>query len=157
MNISLRKGLSYGVTSGVITTLGLIIGLYFSTSSKDIIIAGILTIAFADSLSDGLGIYVSEESENEHTVGEIWESAISTVITKLIFTLSFVLPLAVFPLTSALIINMFWGFLLLSILSYYIARQNKKKLGPALAWHLGVGIVVIGCSFAIGKIITFLF
>jgi len=55
--------MSFGLTSGIITTLGLIVGLHSGTHSKLAVIGGILTIAMADALSDALGIHVSEESE----------------------------------------------------------------------------------------------
>ena len=55
--------MSFGLTSGIITTLGLIVGLHSGTHSKLAVIGGILTIAMADAFSDALGIHVSEESE----------------------------------------------------------------------------------------------
>ena len=74
MKHSLKVGFSFGLTSGIITTLGLLTGLNSSTNSKLVVIGGILTIAIADAFSDALGIHVSEESENKHTSREIWES-----------------------------------------------------------------------------------
>jgi len=65
---TLASGLGFGVTSAVITTLGLMIGLNASTGSKMVVIGGILTIAIADSLSDALGVHVSKQklaSNNE--------------------------------------------------------------------------------------------
>ena len=53
----LKKGLGFGLTSGVITTLGLIVGLHAGFQSKAVVIGGILTIAIADAL----GIHPSEE------------------------------------------------------------------------------------------------
>jgi len=52
MKRSFRIGFSFGLTSGIITTLGLMVGLYSSTNSQLVVIGGILTIAIADSLSD---------------------------------------------------------------------------------------------------------
>ena len=157
MKISLKKGLSYGVTSGVITTLGLIIGLYFSESGRDIILAGILTIAFADALSDGLGIHISEEAENKHSKKEIWESTLSTVVTKMIFALSFIIPILLFSMGIAIIINLIWGAALLIALSYYVARNNKENVLSVLAEHVGIAIIVIAGSFAIGGLINLFF
>ncbi|MEO0185998.1 MAG: VIT1/CCC1 transporter family protein, partial [candidate division WOR-3 bacterium] len=71
---SLKTGFSFGSTSGIITTLGLMVGLHSGTHSKIVVIGGILTIAIADAFSDALGIHVSEESENKHSTKEIWES-----------------------------------------------------------------------------------
>lgn len=67
MKISIRKGLGFSLTSGIITTLGLIIGLNAGTGSKIVIIGGILTIAIADALSDSLGVHMSEESGSKRT------------------------------------------------------------------------------------------
>ena len=62
MKHSLKVGFSFGLTSGIITTLGLMVGLNYGTSSKLAVIGGILTIAIADASSDALGIHISEES-----------------------------------------------------------------------------------------------
>ena len=82
MKSSIRKGFSFGLTSGIITTLGLIVGLNSGTHSTILVIGGICIIAIADGMSDALGIHVSEESENIHSTKEIWESTISTFISK---------------------------------------------------------------------------
>jgi hypothetical protein len=54
MKESLKTGITFGLTSGTITTQGLMIGLYSGTNSRGVVIGGILTIAIADSLSDAL-------------------------------------------------------------------------------------------------------
>ena len=67
MNHSLKIGVVFGLTSGIITTLGLMVGLHSGTHSRVVVIGGIVTIAIADAFSDALGIHVSEEAENVHT------------------------------------------------------------------------------------------
>ena len=47
MRLSLKIGFSFGLTSGVITTLGLMVGLHSGTNSKLAVMGGILTIAIA--------------------------------------------------------------------------------------------------------------
>ena len=54
MKDSLRTGISFGLTSAVITTLGLMVGLHSGTGSKLVVLGGILTIAIADAFSDAL-------------------------------------------------------------------------------------------------------
>ena len=44
MKESLRTGIAFGLTSAVITTLGLMVGLHSGTHSKIVVIGGILTI-----------------------------------------------------------------------------------------------------------------
>jgi len=85
MEHSIRKGFSFGLTSGIITTLGLIVGLHSGTASKAIILGGIITIAIADAASDALGIHISEEAESHHTHKQIWGATLSTFLSKLVF------------------------------------------------------------------------
>ena len=89
MKLSLRKGFSFGLTSGIITTLGLMIGLNAGTHSRLAVIGGILVIAIADALSDAFGMHISEEAEAKHTQKSIWESTFATLFSKFFFALSF--------------------------------------------------------------------
>lgn len=93
---SIRTGFGFGITSGVITTLGLMIGLHSGTQSKAAVLGGILTIAVADAFSDALGIHISEESKGTHTQKEIWTATFSTFFAKLIFAFSFIFPVIFF-------------------------------------------------------------
>ena len=127
MKHSLKVGLCFGLTSGIITTLGLIMGLYSGTHNKIVVIGGILTIAIADSLSDALGIHISEESEKTHTAKEIWESTFSCLFCKFIVASSFIIPVLLIELTIAVYVSIIYGLFLLSILSFNIGKEQKQK------------------------------
>src|SRR3990167_1252946 len=117
-------GLSFGLTSGVITTLGLMVGLNSGTHSRPVVIGGILTIAIADAMSDALGIHVSEESKNTSPARQIWESTLATFLAKFVIALTFAVPVLAVPLAQAMIISVIWGLLLLAGLSFLIARAQ---------------------------------
>jgi len=150
MRHSIKIGFSFGLTSGVITTLGLIVGLNSSTHSKLVVISGILIIAIADAFSDALGIHISEESENKHTEKEIWASTLSTFFTKFIFALTFVIPVILFPLSTAIIISVIWGLFIISIFSFKIASEQKKNPLIVVLEHLIISIIVIATTYYIG-------
>lgn len=157
MRHSIEVGVSFGLTSGVITTLGLMVGLNSGTSSQIAVIGGILTIAIADSFSDGLGIHISEESENVHTKKEIWESTISTVVVKFIIASSFLIPVLLLTLNLAIIVSVFWGCFLLCIISYRIALKQKINPLSVIAEHLLIAIIVILLAQTVGALISNLF
>ena len=90
------KGISFGLTSGVITTLGMMVGLNAGTGSKLVVLGGIITIAVADAFSDALGIHISEEAEGEHSHREVWAATFATFFSKLIFDLNFFITLILF-------------------------------------------------------------
>ena len=87
MRSSLKSGFSFGLTSGVITTLGLMVGLHSATHQKLVVIGGILTVAVADAFSDALGIHISQESQNRFSSKKIWLATFSTFLSKLLFSL----------------------------------------------------------------------
>ena len=154
---SLKIGISFGTTSGIITTLGLMVGLNSGTHSQATIIGGILTIAIADSFSDALGIHVSEESEGKHTEREIWESTIYTFLAKFIFALIFIIPILFLELSIAIIVSIIFGLSLLSILSYLLSRKQNKKTWRVVLEHLIVALVVILLAHYIGNWVASLF
>lgn len=147
---SLRTGFSFGLTSGIITTLGLLVGLSSGTHSKLAVIGGILTIALADSLSDALGIHISKESENKYSEKQIWVSTISTFLFKLLTALSFLIPVIILDLTVSVQVSIIWGLSLLGVFSYYIARQQKVKARVAVSEHLLIATFVVIASYYLG-------
>lgn len=150
MKHSIKTGFSFGLTSGIITTLGLMVGLHSGTHSKLAVLGGILTIAIADAFSDALGIHISEESEGKHSVKEIWESTLSTFFSKFVFALTFVIPVLLLNLSTAIIVSVVWGLSLLSILSFRIAREQKKPPLRVIGEHLIIAIVVILTTHYVG-------
>ena len=154
---SLKIGISFGITSGIITTLGLMVGLNSGTHSQATIIGGILTIAIADSFSDALGIHVSEESEGKHTEREIWESTIYTFLAKFIFASIFIIPILFLELSIAIIVSIIFGLSLLSILSFLLSRKQNRKTWRVVLEHLIVALVVILLAHYIGNWVASLF
>jgi len=141
MNHSRKKGFSFGLTSGIITTLGLIVGLNSSTHSQIVVIGGIIVIAVADALSDALGIHISEEAENQHSQKEIWEATITTFISKFFFALTFIVPIILFPLSLAIYLSIVWGLSLIVIFSFYLAKNRQIKPHQVILEHLLITIL----------------
>jgi len=151
MKDSLRTGISFGLTSAVITTLGLMVGLHSGTQSRIVVLAGILTIAVADAFSDALGIHISEEAENIHSAKEIWGATAATFLTKFLFAMSFLVPVLFISLSAAIIVNLIWGLSILTVLSYIIARSQGKPPWKIIGEHLLIAIVVIAVTHWLGE------
>ncbi len=154
MRISLRKGSSFGITSAIITTLGLMVGLESSTNSAAIVIGGIIIIAVGDALSDSLAMHISEESENHHTPREIWESTASTFIFKFIVASTFIVPVLLLPLQTSIIVSVLWGVSLICILSYLMARSQKRSPYGVVGEHMVITVIVIAFTHYLGLFIS---
>jgi VIT1/CCC1 family predicted Fe2+/Mn2+ transporter len=152
----LQNGISFGVTSGIITTLGLMVGLESSTNSRLAVIGGVLVIAIADALSDAFGMHMSKESEKKSN-RLIWESTFSTFFSKLIIALTFIVPVLMFRLNIAIVVSVIWGLFLLCILSLRIARSKRVNPGPVMTEHIAIAIFVVIVSYLVGIFVSVYF
>jgi VIT1/CCC1 family predicted Fe2+/Mn2+ transporter len=151
MKHSVKTGFSFGLTSGIITTLGLMVGLHAGTHSRLAVIGGILTIAIADAFSDALGIHISEESQNTRGAKEIWESTLAAFATKFVVALSFVVPVLLLPLPSAIVVSILWGLLLLAALSIHLANQQRIPPWKVVMEHVLIAGIVIVLTDYVGR------
>ncbi|MFO0707810.1 MAG: hypothetical protein U0412_13245 [Nitrospira sp.] len=150
MKTSWKTGFSFGLTSGVITTLGLMVGLHSGTHSRAVVIGGIVTIAIADAMSDALGIHISEESKNSGPTRQIWEATIATFLAKFVIALTFVVPVLVAPLDTAVVVSILWGLVLLAVLSFFVARTQGIAPWKVIGEHLMITLCVVALAHAVG-------
>ncbi len=151
---AVKKGLGFGLTSGVITTLGMLIGLYSVSNSKTVVVGGIISIAIADSVSDALGIHLSEESQEDVSHKYIWQATIFTFLTKFVFAVSFLIPIIFFDLQTAVLISIIWGIFLISLISYKFAKDRKENPFKAIMEHLTITVVVLAVIYYTGRFIN---
>lgn len=157
MKPSYIKGISFGLTSGIITTLGMMVGMNSGTHLRLAVIGGVLTIAIADAFSDALGIHISEESLCKQTKTEVWESTVATFFAKLIFALTFLVPLLLFELSAAIIISIVWGMFWLGLISFWMARKQKEPVWKVVGEHWAIALVVIIITHYVGEWINLTF
>ena len=155
----LITGVSFGLTSGVITALGMLVGLYSATSSKLAVIAGIVIMAIAGGLADAAGLHISEESELEkgrakHTSKEVWLTTLFTFLSVAGFILTFTIPILIFSLNVAIFVAVGWGGLLLIILNFNIAKIRKENPIKLISEHILLALFVIVVSRGLGNLIA---
>ncbi len=130
------------MTSATVTDLALIVGLNQTANAKTSIIAAILIIALADNISDSLGIHIFQESERKEQK-EIWLSTSTNFITRILVSLTFMLLVIFLPMNLAVISSIVWGLLLLTFLSYTVAKDEGANPSLEVIKHLGIAILVI--------------
>ncbi len=150
MNRHINTGASFGLTSGVITTLGLMVGLHSGTQSTMVVVGGIVTIAIADAMSDALGIHIAEESKGEHTPAEIWLTTVAAFLAKLLMALTFLVPILLFDLGTAIVVGAVWGLTVIAWLSYRMARAQGAAPWKVIGEHVGITVLVIVLSHLVG-------
>lgn len=143
----------HSVMTGLVLTV-LIVGLHSFSGSTMVVIGGVLTIAIADAFLDALGIYVSEEGENVHTAREIWESTLVTFAAKFLFALTFLVPVLIFDLSTAILVSTVWGLFTLAILSRTIAQATNYNPSKVVAKYVAIAVIVVVLTHYLGDVIS---
>jgi hypothetical protein len=145
------KRFAFGATAAVMTSMALVIGLGSANTGKASIIAGLLIIGIADNLSDSLGIHIHEECDTKAT--EAFSLSASNYATRLVIVCSFIAIVAILPFGIAQAVTLAWGIVLLSVLTYFIAKARSASALYEIALHLFVAAVVVVLSQVIGTLI----
>jgi VIT1/CCC1 family predicted Fe2+/Mn2+ transporter len=109
-----------------------------------------LTVAVADAFSDALGIHIAEETEDKHTGKQIWLATLTTFFSKFLFALTFVIPVLLFELLSAIMVGIVWGLLVLSVFSYWLGRRRGADPLKVVLEHLVIALIVIVATYFVG-------
>lgn len=147
------KNFSFGATAAIVTSIGLIIGLDAATATRATILAGLLIVAIADNLTDSLSVHIYQEAERLEPRAAFHAMLINFAV-RLGLSLSFVFLIVILPLRAAIIASILWGLLLLTSLSYVVARTRKLPVLREIAKHVVVAAVVVLSSKIIGQMIS---
>jgi hypothetical protein len=135
----------------VITTTGLMVGLYAGTESVVAVVGGVMVIAVADAMSDALGIHVAQEADPSATAAHIWAATFAALIAKFLVASSFALPLLWLPLSAGIVVALAWGVIVVTVVSIQLARSRGARALPIVTEHLAVGSLVIVLSHLTGR------
>ncbi|MFA5745880.1 MAG: hypothetical protein WCX82_04160 [archaeon] len=148
---------AYGISSGALTTLGVMVGLMGATASRLAVIGGILSIAVADSMSDAIGVYSLKKSERGTSQKQAVKSGLNVFFGKFVFALTFLIPFLLFSLVTAIIISIIWGIMAIIFLNLLIAIAQEEKIGKTILRNTAIAIGVIILSYLVGLLINYIF
>jgi len=157
MRSTYLRGMGLGLTTGVITTLGVMVGLYSGTHSKLAVVGGVIALAVADGLSDAIGMHISEEAARTSTKRQIWEATFFAFSSKCAATLSVRSPIILLELREAIPISIVWGLILISLFSYYIAKNEGENPYKVILEHALLTVGVVAASHYVGVLVDEVF
>jgi len=150
MKSAIRKGLGFGMTSGIITTLGLMVGLSRGTHSVPVVVAGIAVIAVTDALADAFAIFMADEAERNSEKSK-WQEALSAFAAKFSAGALLALPFFFLLMNQAIIASITLGLILILILTYFIAKSERRPVLKIMFGHLLVAVLVIVIGGLVGQ------
>ena len=144
---------SFGAASAIVTSMGMIIGFGVASISKPTIIAGLLIVGLADNVTDSLSIHIYQESERLEQQAA-FRATVGNFATRLIISLSFVILVVWFSSTGMLLACLIWGVLLLTTLTWFVAKNRNANVSTEVLKHLAVAAAVIAASLGTGAFIS---
>jgi len=144
---------SFGAVSALVTSVGLIIGFGAAGIPKITTIAGLLILGLADNLTDSLSIHVYQESERleQHVA---LKSTIGNFMTRFALATSFIAIVAACSDVTIMFVSLAWGTLLLTGLTWLLAKSRGVNIKVEIFKHLAVASVVIAISRIIGMTVS---
>ena len=146
------RWISFGSPSAIVTSMALIVGLDTATATRMTVLASLLIIGIADNLTDSLSVHIYQESERL-AVTYAFRTTVANFAARFVVSLSFILLFLALPTTVAVYACLAWGGLLLSWLSYLLAKARRVGVLSEIVKHVGVAVVVILLSSGIGLLI----
>jgi VIT1/CCC1 family predicted Fe2+/Mn2+ transporter len=143
---------SFGSTSGIVTSVGLIVGFGAATLSRPALVSGLLIVALADNVTDSLSIHVYQESE-QFEGRSAFRATLTNFVSRVVVAASFVALVIGVPAAFLPAASMAWGSVLLGSLTWALARARHVSPMGEILKHLVVAVVVVLLSRTIGQLI----
>jgi len=146
------QGVAFGTMDGLITSLGVVIGIASATQNSGVVVISGLVAGLANAFGNSFGFYASELAEraehiqeNQH-VNSIAETRRSTLLAfahSLASTLGIVAPFIILGLPYAMIASLVIALTLLFALGAVVG-----KFSYASPWKYAVRYVLLGSAGA---------
>jgi VIT1/CCC1 family predicted Fe2+/Mn2+ transporter len=147
------RRVSFGSTSAVVTSIGLVVGFATTGTPRATIIGGLLIVGIADNLTDSLSVHLYQESEGL-APDEAWISTVTNFCARFAITATFVALVAVLSSPWLVPVTIVWGLAVLGTLTVLLAWQRHAPVGRELLRHFAITLVVIALSRAIGLAVS---
>jgi len=146
------RWISFGSPAAIVTCMALIVGLDAATATKTAVLASLLIIGIADNLTDSLSVHIYQESERM-AQRRAFRVTAANYAARFAVSGSFIVLVLALPPAAAIPACLVWGTLLLSVLTYLLARDRSVSVWLEIVKHLGVAAAVILLGNAIGLLV----
>jgi predicted membrane protein (TIGR00267 family) len=157
------QGVAFGTMDGLVTILGVVIGIANATESSAIVVISGLVAGVANAFGNSIGFYASELAEraehlheNQH-VSSMTEARRSTLLSFLTSLASVAVPVVPFAVLAdlhlAMIVSLIAALALLFALGGIVGKLSREK-----PWKFGFRYVLLGLvgaalSYIVGDIL----
>jgi predicted membrane protein (TIGR00267 family) len=140
------QGIAFGLMDGLITMLGIIMGIATATGDSKLVVTAGIVGGIANGFANSIGLYASELAErgqqiqdkkngkqtHVHTMEEIWVATVLAFISAIIALILPIVPFLFIPMGESMIFAFTISSILLFLLGYEVGRvseENGLKMG----------------------------
>jgi len=157
--------LVFGSTSGILTTIGMLLGVYVAVEKLSSVMASIAAVAASDSWSDAYSIYSAKLAERGTSGSEAFRFAFKTFLGKVFFPLFFMLVLWLADLSYGNLQTAVFAVLILGVMILATMSAERPLVLGKGTWgvvkevgkNILLACVVLLCSGAAGYVVNLLF
>jgi predicted membrane protein (TIGR00267 family) len=161
------QGIAFGLMDGLITMLGIIMGISTATGDAKLVITAGIIGGIANGFANSIGLYASELAERGqqiqdkkrgkqthiHTMKEIWIASGLAFVSSIVALILPIVPFMLFPIQQSMIVAFVISSLLLFFLGYEVGRISEEDgLGMGIKYVLAGLFGAVVC-FMIGDLL----
>lgn len=151
------KSNAFGIITSTVSILSILFTFTKKLFSKKDIITSILTVALADSMADGLGIYTYETSNKESYTKSIHQG-LQAMFSKLLTSLVYVIPFIVTKnIEQGILISSIIGTIKIIYFSNKVAEDRKEDKIKVISTNFILAFIVVFVTYYISLFIESLF
>jgi len=154
------QGVAFGTMDGLITILGVVIGIATATENAGAVIVAGLVAGLANAFGNTFGFYASELAERAEHIQEkqrlnsMTETRRSTILAfthSVGSTIVIVAPFAVLDLNHAIIASLIFALALLFTLGGFVGKFSHASAVKFGVRYVALGLAGAGLSFVVGE------
>jgi VIT1/CCC1 family predicted Fe2+/Mn2+ transporter len=156
------QGTAFGIMDGMITILGVVVGISQVTSSSTLVVVSGLVAGVANAFGNSIGFYASELAERGEHIREnapvapsteVYMSTVNSFISSLVAMLVPVLPFVLLPSMQAMAAAVTIAMVVLFSLGSYVGHLSGLSRFSFGLRYVILGLIGSGLSYLIGNLL----
>jgi predicted membrane protein (TIGR00267 family) len=156
------QGTAFGIMDGVITILGVVIGVAGATNNTPLVIVSGVVAGIANAFGNSIGFYASELAERgEHmrknmdlaSHKEMYKSSILSFVASLVAMVVPIFPFILLPADYAMVVAVAAAVVLLYALGSYVGHLSGLDRFRFGVRYVLLGLLGAGLAYVVGELL----
>jgi len=144
-------GAMFGLMDGIITTIGVVLGMSAFGNQPTLIIAA-MAAALANSIANAAGVHVGTESSRMFSQDHVMLSTAYAFLSTLVVSITVIIPHFFLPLIQATWLSVAVGAVILGAMGFFVARYRNRTPWKIILEYVAIGLIVSLVTYLGGQV-----